>query len=132
MRVRRPELIARDGYDSKYAMHLCRLGYQGLEFVQTGKLTLPMEEPARSWLYALRQGQIPREEMLARATEIEDALRAAIDTSPLPEEPDQAAVERWMLPRLGRGRPALSAVAPACRFGYDPPSARSRARLAQW
>jgi hypothetical protein len=43
-RVRRPELVARDGYDSKYAMHLCRLGYQGLEFVQTGRLTLPMPE----------------------------------------------------------------------------------------
>jgi uncharacterized protein len=97
MRVRRPELVARDGYDSKYAMHLCRLGYQGLEFVQTGRLTLPMSEPARSWLYALRQGGIPMPEMLARATEIEDALRAAIETSPLPEEPDEAAVEAWML-----------------------------------
>jgi predicted nucleotidyltransferase len=97
MRVRRPELVARDGYDSKYAMHLCRLGYQGLEFVQTGTLTLPMAEPSRSWLYALRQGQIPKAEMLARATEIEEALRGAIDSSPLPEEPDHAAVERWML-----------------------------------
>ena len=97
MRVRRPELVARDGYDSKYAMHLCRLGDQGLEFVQTGRLTLPISEPARSWLFALRQGEIPMREMLARATEIEDALRAAIDTSPLPEEPDEAGVEAWML-----------------------------------
>ena len=96
MRVRRPELVSRDGYDSKYAMHLCRLGYQGLEFVQTGRLTLPMPEESRAWLYRLRQGEIPMPEMLARAEEIEEALAAAIDTSPLPEEPDEPAVEAWM------------------------------------
>ena len=96
MRVRRPDLVSRDGYDSKYAMHLCRLGYQGLEFVQTGRLTLPMPEESRAWLYRLRQDEIPMREMLARAEEIEEALAAAIDTSPLPEEPDEPAVEAWM------------------------------------
>jgi predicted nucleotidyltransferase len=96
MRVRRPELVARDGYDSKYAMHLCRLGYQGLEFVRSGRLTLPMAEPERGWLYRLRQGEIPFAEMQARADEIEAALEAAIPASPLPEEPDQPAVEAWM------------------------------------
>jgi predicted nucleotidyltransferase len=96
MRVRRPELVARDGYDSKYAMHLCRLGYQGLEFVQTGRLTLPMAEPQRTWLYRLRQGEVSLSEMQARADEIETALEAAIASSPLPEEPDVAAVEAWM------------------------------------
>jgi uncharacterized protein len=96
MRVRRPELVARDGYDSKYAMHLCRLGYQGLEFVRTGRLTLPMPEQSREWLYRLRQGEIPMPEMLARAEDIEAALAAAIETSPLPEEPDEPAVEAWM------------------------------------
>ena len=96
MRVRRPELVARDGYDSKYAMHLCRLGYQGLEFVQTGRLTLPMPEESRAWLYRLRQGEIPLPEMLARAEELEAGLAAAIETSPLPEAPDEAAVEAWM------------------------------------
>jgi hypothetical protein len=96
MRVRRPQLVARDGYDSKYAMHLCRLGYQGLEFVQTGRLTLPMPEESRAWLYRLRRGEIPMPEMLARAEDIEAALAAAIETSPLPEEPDEPAVEAWM------------------------------------
>jgi hypothetical protein len=88
--------VARYGYDSKYAMHLCRLGYKGLECVQTGRLTLPMAEESRAWLYRLRQGEIPMSEMLARAGEIEAALAAAIETSPLPEEPDEPAVEAWM------------------------------------
>jgi uncharacterized protein len=96
MHVRRPELVARDGYDSKYAMHLCRLGYQGLEFVQTGRLTLPMPEESRAWLYRLRQGEIPPPEMLARAEELETTLATASDTSPLPEAPDEAAVEASM------------------------------------
>jgi hypothetical protein len=96
-RVRRPELVARDGYDTKYAMHMCRLGYQGIEFMQTGRLTLPMAEPARSWLYALRSGEIPQADMLQRAEALEQELRDAIAASPLPEEPDHEAVEAWMV-----------------------------------
>ena len=34
--------------------------------------------------------------MQARAAEIEQALTAAIYSSPLPEHPDEAAVEAWM------------------------------------
>ena len=63
----------------------------------TGRLTLPMAEPARSWLYALRSGEIPQAEMLRRAEELEGALRDAVETSPLPEEPDHSKVEAWMV-----------------------------------
>jgi predicted nucleotidyltransferase len=96
MRVRRPELVARDGYDSKYAMHMCRLGYQGIEFMRSGRLTLPMPEESRAWLYALRCGEIPLQDMLTRATELEQELKDAIETSPLPARPDHATVEAWM------------------------------------
>jgi hypothetical protein len=88
--------VARDGYDSKYAMHLCRLGYQGIEFMRTGRLTLPMPEESRAWLYALRCGEIPLQDMLARASELEQELQDAIEMSPLPAKPDHAAVEAWM------------------------------------
>ena len=37
MRVNRPELIAAHGYDTKYAGHVLRLGYQGIEFLETGR-----------------------------------------------------------------------------------------------
>jgi hypothetical protein len=33
----RPELVARHGYDVKYASHALRLAYQGLEIVRDGR-----------------------------------------------------------------------------------------------
>ena len=45
-RVNRPELVEAHGFDTKYAMHALRLGYQGLELLQTGRVTLPMPEPS--------------------------------------------------------------------------------------
>lgn len=41
----RPELVAVHGYDTKYAMHALRLGYQGVEMLTTGRITLPVPEP---------------------------------------------------------------------------------------
>jgi hypothetical protein len=43
-RVNRPELVQAHGYDTRYAMHAARLGYQGLELLETGELTLPMPD----------------------------------------------------------------------------------------
>jgi predicted nucleotidyltransferase len=45
MRVNRPELIEQYGLDTKYAGHVLRLGYQGIEFLESGRLTLPMRRP---------------------------------------------------------------------------------------
>jgi hypothetical protein len=35
------------GYDTKYAMHALRIGYQGIELLATGRITLPMADPER-------------------------------------------------------------------------------------
>ncbi len=46
----RPELVATHGYDTKYAMHAVRLGLQGIELLTTGRITLPVPEPHRTYL----------------------------------------------------------------------------------
>jgi predicted nucleotidyltransferase len=43
----RPELVARYGYDVKYASHALRLAYQGREVARDGRLTLPMPDQER-------------------------------------------------------------------------------------
>ena len=43
--VNRPELVAKYGYDTKFAMHALRLGYEGIEMMTHGRLTLPVAEP---------------------------------------------------------------------------------------
>ena len=57
MRVTRTELIKRHGYDTKFAMHAVRLGFQGVEYLKTGRLTLPMDE-GREYCMTVRLGQV--------------------------------------------------------------------------
>src|SRR3990172_8836493 len=61
MDIHRPELIEKFGYDTKYAMHMLRLGYQGIELVTTGRITLPMPESDRQLVYEVRKGEKPLE-----------------------------------------------------------------------
>src|SRR5579859_5731327 len=56
--VNRPELVAKYGYDTKFAMHALRLGYEGIELMTSRRLTLPVAEPDLSTLRAVRSGQI--------------------------------------------------------------------------
>jgi predicted nucleotidyltransferase len=96
-RVNRPELIEAHGFDTKYAMHVARLGYQGIELMETGRLSLPMKEPERSRVMAIRTGDVAFEEALTEIEEIEVRLNRAAGASGLPEEPDRAKVDGFVL-----------------------------------
>jgi hypothetical protein len=96
MRVNRPELIEQYGFDTKYAGHVLRLGYQGIEFLDTGSLTLPISEPQRTRILDVRNGRVPFAEVLAEADELHRRLEALIRTSPLPEHPDHDAVNAFL------------------------------------
>lgn len=93
----RSMLTEKFGYDTKFAMHMLRLGYQGIEYLQTGRLTMPMNEPERSYLFSVRQGGFDMQHVLTRAGELERELKDLLSSSPLPEEPDTAAVDDWMV-----------------------------------
>lgn len=85
MDVNRRALVEKYGYDTKYAMHMVRLGIQGVEFLKTDRLALPMAEPERSWIRSIRVGKVPLQEVLTRAGDLERELKDLIDTSPLPD-----------------------------------------------
>lgn len=97
MNVKRPELTEKYGFDTKYAMHMLRLGCQGVEFLETGKLTLPMPEPDRTFIRSVRTGEVELNEVLTRAGELERRVEDLLDTSPLPEQPDYDAVNDWLV-----------------------------------
>jgi predicted nucleotidyltransferase len=40
--IRTCELAREHGYDTKYAMHALRIGIQGIELLQTGRISLPV------------------------------------------------------------------------------------------
>ena len=96
-RVNRPELIDAHGFDTKYAMHVARLGLQGIELLTTGRLTLPMAEPERSRVMSIRRGDVPLNEAISEIEEIERRLEAAVDNSALRDEPDYESVDGFLM-----------------------------------
>jgi uncharacterized protein len=98
-KVNRPELEAKFGFDTKYAMHILRLGFQGVELMTTGKLTLPMPEKDRAYVYATRLGDIPLQDVLTKAGELERDIKDLSTDGPLMPEPAREQIEAWMIER---------------------------------
>ncbi len=92
----RPELVDAYGFDTKFAYHMIRLGLQGVELLTTGRITLPMPEPDRTWLTELRNGEHTKDEALDRANALLDQLHTLADTADLPARPDRSALDRWL------------------------------------
>jgi hypothetical protein len=92
----RPELVAQFGYDCKFAMHALRLGVQGIEYLTTGRITLPIPEPHLARLREVRRGEWTLPRVLAWVAELEEQLAEAAAASPLPAEPDLAWMNGWL------------------------------------
>jgi len=95
--VHRRELEEKFGYDTKYAMHMLRLGYQGIELLSTGSMSMPMQQEPRDYLLAVRRGESSRQDVLTRCGELEGELRDLLTTSPLPDQPDSDYMEKYMI-----------------------------------
>jgi predicted nucleotidyltransferase len=94
----RPELVARYGYDVKYASHALRLAYQGLEVARDARLTLPMPAVERERVLSVKRGDVARlEDVLAEISDVQAQVEDLLATgkTPLSEEPDLAAVSDW-------------------------------------
>lgn len=92
----RQHLVDQFGYDTKYAMHMIRLGLQGIEYGRTGRLSLPMQEEDRRYCFAVRSGEIEYGSLMTRAGELERELIDLCDHSPLPADPDYTAVNNFL------------------------------------
>jgi hypothetical protein len=81
-KVNRPDLISKYGYDTKFAMHALRLGYQGLELICNRNISLPCKEPELSELRAIRTGQFSYEKVINLIESIEWELKFQVDECP--------------------------------------------------
>jgi len=95
--TRTRELSAEDGYDTKYAMHAARIGVQGIELLRTGRITLPVPEPDRARLRAIRSGAIALEDVIAQLDDVTLQLQGLLAGSRLPAIPDHATVDRFLV-----------------------------------
>lgn len=94
----RPELVARYGYDTKYASHALRLGLQGIELVTTGRLSLPMRAEDLAQAMAVKRGEATLDHALALIDATREELVTALESrSVLPDEPDRAGVDAWLV-----------------------------------
>lgn len=95
-RCNRPDLEEKYGYDTKYAMHMLRLGFQGVELMTTGRIQMPMEDLARDFLMKIRRGGVDINTVLTKTGELEQELKDLKTTSHLPEYPNRDAIDLWM------------------------------------
>lgn len=93
----REELIGAHGYDTKYAMHAARLGFQGVELLTTGGLELPMTGEPAEWLRAVRRGDVGFEEWWERALDLDAHLARLEADDGIPAAPDRARIEAWVV-----------------------------------
>jgi hypothetical protein len=97
MRVTRTKLIEKHGYDTKFAMHALRLGHQGVEFLSTGRLSLPMTGRPRDDCMAVRLGQWRLDRVVSEIEELEGRLESELQLSSLPEKADCPAIDRLLV-----------------------------------
>ena len=97
MRVKRPELVERYGFDTKYAGHVVRLGLQGLEYASTAGLTLPMVEADRDVILGVRTGEYTFSQTMDLIDDLESRLLMQYEKSMLPDEPAREKVDRFLI-----------------------------------
>jgi hypothetical protein len=91
----REELVTTHGYDTKYAMHAARLGFQCQELLTTGQLALPIQGKPADWLRAVRRGEVTFDAWWHRCLELDQHLERMSADESLPEGPDRQRVDGW-------------------------------------
>ena len=98
---RREELISVHGYDTKYAMHCARLGFQCMELLSNRCLTLPIEGDAADWLRAVRRGDVVFDEWWERVLDLDRELEQAMTRTDIPESADRDRIEAFSISTHG-------------------------------
>ncbi|WP_333733932.1 nucleotidyltransferase domain-containing protein [Streptomyces sp. IBSBF 3010] len=80
----------------KHAMHLLRLLASCRALLRTGELTIEVGD-AREALLAVKRGEVPWPEVVRRMTLLAAENDEAAATSPLPDEPDRARIEDFLV-----------------------------------
>ncbi|MBV2356591.1 nucleotidyltransferase domain-containing protein [Streptomyces sp. J2-1] len=80
----------------KHAMHLLRLLESARDLLRTGELRIGVGE-SREALLAVKRGEVPWPEVESRMTRLAAEADTALDRTPLPDEPDRARVEDFLV-----------------------------------
>lgn len=89
----RKKLIDEFGYDTKFASHLIRLMYEGIELLMTGKLEFPLNHA--DTIKDIKQGKWKLDEVLKYSEELEDVMNTLKPV--VPKKPNRDLIERNMI-----------------------------------
>lgn len=95
--ITRTALIEAHGYDTKFAGNLIRLGFQGIEFLKYGTITLPMSSAEREVVRHVRAGEWSEASVLIFAEDLQRRMVVALERCSLPDEADWKAVSDWLV-----------------------------------
>jgi len=95
--TRTRELSAEHGYDTKYAMHALRIAIQGIELLSSGRITLPVPEPDRTRLRAVRAGAVALNDVVAQIDDATEELERLTAETELPGRPDEDRVNQFLI-----------------------------------
>lgn len=96
-RVKRPDLVEKYGFDTKFAYHMLRLGFQGVELLTTGKFSMPVEKAHRDYLLEVRKGHHTLDYCIRESMALEAKVKELMESGPIREKSDHAACEDWMI-----------------------------------
>lgn len=93
----------------KHAMHLLRLLLTGAATLREGRVPVRVEEAVlRERLLAVKRGDVPWEEVDAWRRKLHEEFAVALEETALPERPDYAAVNRFLVAARQRQASLLS------------------------
>lgn len=91
----RPELVAKYGYDTKYASQIARLALHGIEYFSAGRISSPMGPKSIELCMTIKNGELKYDKCMDLLRKLEDKMGEAIENSTLPDEPQYDKV--WQL-----------------------------------
>ena len=91
----RAKIVEKHGYDTKYASHLIRLLYFGIEILRTGELIFPTEH--RRYLIQIKNGEWSLSQIIGKAAYLENYLDESLKSSSLPEHPNLEEINRLQI-----------------------------------
>lgn len=83
-------------YKPKHAMHLVRLLHSGIHALRTGEILVDVT-PRRAELLGIKRGDLPFAAVQEQALALERDFQAAFETTTLPEQPDFARVNEFLI-----------------------------------
>lgn len=86
------------GFDVKFASHACRLLFEGIELLTTGKIAYPLKE--RKLILGIKNGELNINEVVAIYENLKDETDVASKMSVLADKPDFNWVNSWLVETL--------------------------------